>query len=219
MTIRTVSWTYSGPISGDMLDLYLLRDGNPIYYVKSMINLGVNGHGAYDYLLPSPTPPGPNYQIVLVPKGQSPSTAALKGVSKPFTVTQQPSMELLEPNAATVWKSHTTHLIRWKFVGNPGATVRLELLRNGPDLLIATVPIGSHGVGSYAWSIPASIHGSYQLAISSTENSHVFQHISPHFTIQPLTVISTKPDLVKPGLKKTYPRDQLDPQPEPPMPK
>jgi subtilisin family serine protease len=74
------------------------------------------------------------------------------------------------PNAYDLWTSGTKQ-ITWRYYGDPGSTVKIELLKNGVvDRLIADhVPIGTGGKGYYSWAIPDSLPFSqyYKIRVTS----------------------------------------------------
>lgn len=65
------------------------------------------------------------------------------------------SIILTSPNGNENWPGGPRQ-IEWQFSGNPGSTVRLELLKNDTlDSIIAdSVPIGADGRGAFTWTIP-----------------------------------------------------------------
>ena len=97
-----------------------------------------------------------------------------------FTITQQgiaPTITVTAPNGGENLKAGSMYLITWTYTGNPGTTVRIELLRNG--LLNSTITYGASagagGNGSYSWTVPSgrgvTYGGGYQIKVTSTSNS------------------------------------------------
>ena len=66
-------------------------------------------------------------------------------------------LEVTTPGGGEKWKRGKTHTIRWTYAGNPGPTVRIELLKGGVlnSTLATGVSIGTEGEGSYDWTIPS----------------------------------------------------------------
>lgn len=104
------------------------------------------------------------------------------------------SISVLVPNGGENWGVNTTRTIYWAYTGNPGANVRIDLLRNGTlfQTVAASVPIGTGGIGSYSWLIPSSIGGrgggipfdtTYQIQVTSTTNSIYTDMSDAPFTI------------------------------------
>ena len=92
-----------------------------------------------------------------------------------ITVTPPPSITVTSPNGGDVWKQGTTHTITWGYAGNPGTTVKIELL-NGDTLykvLTSSTSIGKANHGSYSWKISTSIAAgnNYKIRITSKSNS------------------------------------------------
>ena len=77
------------------------------------------------------------------------------------TTTTTPSITVTSPNGgesyARMMGTGTPVLIRWSYTGNPGSTVKIELLKEGAfyKTLTSSTSIGSAGSGSYSWQIPA----------------------------------------------------------------
>jgi hypothetical protein len=75
-----------------------------------------------------------------------------------ITAYAQPSISVIAPNGGELWPPDSTQTIKWSYSGNPGSSVRIELLRNG--LPVSTIkaanPIGKDGTGSCSWKIPSS---------------------------------------------------------------
>jgi len=76
------------------------------------------------------------------------------------------------PNGGENWRRGTLQTIRWKYRGNPGPYVKIQLLKNGVvhRLIKSRKPAGSNGNGSCNWVIPADIlpGSSYRIRIKST---------------------------------------------------
>jgi hypothetical protein len=94
------------------------------------------------------------------------------------------------PDGYENWIAGNTETIRWAYVGDPGATVMIELIKDdNPCLTIAenaTITTGTDGhVGSYNWSIPYTLTpgGGYKIKITSTTNQAVTDTSDNAFTI------------------------------------
>ncbi len=85
-----------------------------------------------------------------------------------------PSLTVTSPNGGETWKAGTLKKITWNYTGNPGAYVRIELLKG--DVLNSTIAVkagkGFNGKGTRYWTIPTSLpDGSdYKIRIASTSN-------------------------------------------------
>ena len=84
------------------------------------------------------------------------------------------SITVKSPNGGETWKQNTTHPITWSYTGNPGSTVKIELLKNGIfyQLLTPGTSIGSSGSGSYPWTIRTitKLGTDYKIRVTSTGN-------------------------------------------------
>ncbi len=82
------------------------------------------------------------------------------------------ALTVVTPNGGESWQADTTHTIQWTYIGDPGATVKIELLKAGAvqSTITAGTAAGSGGSGSYPWAIPDSqtLGTDYRIRISST---------------------------------------------------
>ena len=133
-----------------------------------------------------PNIPVGNHAVYVTLSGYDTPAPVTKVVTKnavtsySFTLTQVPpdtnKITVVSPNGGETWKVATSELIKWSYSGNPGAYVDIELIRGTyPVLKIASnVPIGSNGVGSYSWNIPAD------KPTDSNYMVRILRHISAH---------------------------------------
>jgi len=91
--------------------------------------------------------------------------------------------------------------IRWSYAGNPGSSVKIDLLKGGVlnRTLISFTSVGSGGNGSYNWSIPSNqLAGSdYQIKVTSTSNGAYTDISDSNFNIvgpSPPTISITSPN-------------------------
>jgi len=81
------------------------------------------------------------------------------------------AIELTSPNGGEVWKRNTYQTIQWKYYGDPGSSVKIELLKGStvyPVPQFGTVSIGSNGKGSYRFLVTQPA-GSYKVRITSSK--------------------------------------------------
>lgn len=83
-------------------------------------------------------------------------------------------IELTYPNGIEVWNRYSYKTVKWKYYGDPGLTVKIELLKDSTVIrtypTFGTISIGSNGVGSYTFypgSIPTGY--GYQVRITSSK--------------------------------------------------
>lgn len=97
------------------------------------------------------------------------------------------SITVTVPNGGESWKRGTSKTISWTYTGNPGASVKIELLKGGVlnKTITASTPIGSGGVGSYNWSIPPNqtTGTNYTIRITSTTNGLYTDSSNGNFSI------------------------------------
>ena len=113
----------------------------------------------------------------VTPVGSHPFTVSLtewgQTVSATGTIVMQGTdgIVVLTPNGGELW-SNGTQYISWKYAGNPGSTVKIDLLNKGQfvQTIAASVPIGVSGKGLYAWQIPASLAFSQFYTVRVTSN-------------------------------------------------
>ncbi len=126
----------------------------------------------------SGTGPGPtsvNYDVGA--NAGAPRAGAIAVGGQNFGITQQgttPTITVALPNGGENIKAGTTYQITWTYTSDPGALVRIELLRNG--ILSSTITtgtsIGVGGNGSFNWTLPLRMMygGGYSIRITSTTN-------------------------------------------------
>ena len=69
-----------------------------------------------------------------------------------------PPLNVVSPNGSEVWQAGTIQTIQWKYTGNIGTYVKIELLKNGRfnRTITSYASKGSNGIGTYRWTIPFS---------------------------------------------------------------
>ena len=111
------------------------------------------------------------------------------------------TFSIVFPNGGETLTAGSLQTIRWSYGGNPGSSVRIELLKGG--VVTTTISyftsIGRAGSGSYNWSIPSNqVSGSdYQIKVTSTSNAAYSDTSDSIFTIvgpPPPTISITSPN-------------------------
>jgi PKD repeat protein len=95
------------------------------------------------------------------------------------TIIPTNSITVTVPNGGEIWPrmmgTGTPRLIKWSYTGNPGSTVKIELLKGAAfyKLLNSSTSIGGAGSGSYPWTISAdtALGTDYKMRVTSTSNS------------------------------------------------
>jgi outer membrane protein assembly factor BamB/subtilisin family serine protease len=160
-----IQLTLSVPKTAD-LDLYLYSStaaeqyhGNPQILAKST-NAGN----------------GVSEAITYTPKVSETGYVVIKRVSGSGTMTiSAAGLHVLSPNGGESWPVNSTQSIQWSYVGTPGSSVNIQLLKGGvvTATLASSVAVGANGRGNFAWSIPATqkLGTDYAVRITSTSNS------------------------------------------------
>ena len=91
------------------------------------------------------------------------------------------------PNGGEIWKRNTTYAIRWSYLGNPGASVKIELLKGGVlnRTIKASTSVGSGGSGFFNWKVPSNqtTGSDYRIRITSTKSGSYTGTSNANFTI------------------------------------
>ena len=192
-TTHTIQWTYTGdPGSNVKIEAYRTTGTALAYYpIVASTPIGSGGAGSYPWVVPSNQPVGSDYKIVVT----STVTSSYTDISDNyFSITAGPSTPTITVTSANGgetmqagWTGYMNPNIQWKFTGDPGANVKIELLKGGAlnSVIAPSAPIGSGGSGSYYWNIPVSqVAGmDYRIRITSTSNSSYTDTSNGDFTI------------------------------------
>ena len=110
-----------------------------------------------------------------------------------------PEISLTSPTGGERWYPGSTVLIEWRYRGNPGRHMKIELLsgRSLRTVIAKRTSSGSDGCGLYEWSIPINqtCGENYRIRVSSTTTSAYRDVSDETFTIaQPLLKVQTPED-------------------------
>jgi Type I phosphodiesterase / nucleotide pyrophosphatase/Ser-Thr-rich glycosyl-phosphatidyl-inositol-anchored membrane family len=98
-----------------------------------------------------------------------------------------PTINVVSPNGGENWHAGTTKKIKWKYTGNPGSRVKIDLLKNGKfnRIIKKSVPIGRNGSGSYRWQINSTqtLGAGYKIRVKSTTNPAYTDKSNKNFSI------------------------------------
>jgi hypothetical protein len=103
-------------------------------------------------------------------------------------VVPPPSIKVRTPNGDRTFSAGGTRTISWTYTGDPGAWVKIQLLKGGK--VVRTInrktAIGSNGKGSFGWIIPSSLApgGDYRVKITSRTDSALTDTSDHDFGIQ-----------------------------------
>jgi hypothetical protein len=146
-------------------------------------------------LIPSNQTPGNDFTIRVTSTSNGTYTDTSNGN---FTIVV-PTITVVSSNGGETWPAGSPQTITWTYTGNPGANVRIQLLKGGVvNRTIAFSPIGAGGIGSYNWSIASTqtAGADYRIRITSTTNATVTDTSNGNFTINvlPALLIVTRPN-------------------------
>jgi len=100
----------------------------------------------------------------LTMNGDQQVTAAFTAPPSGLTVTS--------PNGGENLYQGETLDVEWTYLGNPGAAVKIELLKGGVlnRTLSMNAPVGSNGGGSFSWTLPQrqTVGSDYKVRVTST---------------------------------------------------
>jgi hypothetical protein len=92
-------------------------------------------------------------------------------------------------DGAESWHAGRTQAITWTYTGDPGANVKIFLIKGGVKAatISSGTSIGSGGAGSFLWNIPSTqaAGSDYRIKIVSTTNSLYKDMSNKPFTISP----------------------------------
>ena len=100
-----------------------------------------------------------------------------------------PSLTVTSPNGGEGWNPGTFKKITWAYTGNPGAYVRIELLKGDilHSIIASNTGKGFNGKGTRYWRIPKDLPAGsdYKIQITSTTNGAHTDMSDNTFTITP----------------------------------
>lgn len=118
---------------------------------------------------------------------------------------EAPSITVAVPNGGEKWIAGTPHRIEWIFTGDPGSTVKIQLLKGtaGPFIrkpvlkTIGAAVSGSDGKGSYQWNIPTNQApaSTYKIRVTSEADGSYVDTSDQNFTILgPNAIVVSSPN-------------------------
>jgi len=170
---QTIRWTYTGtPGVNVKIDLY--RSGAFNRLIIGRTPIGNAGSGSYTWTVPAGQKKDSRYKV----KVSSTRTSSINDMSdKQFTITNAqpvPSITVTSPNGGETWPAGSVQTIGWTYTGDPGASVKIDLLKGGVvnQTITSSASIGNNGSGSYGWTVPASQEAGsdYRIRVTSTSN-------------------------------------------------
>jgi len=185
-----LQWTYAGT-SDTAMKIELLKGGVVNSVITPSIPIGTGGSGSLIWTIPSGQATGNDYQIKI-------TCGSLSDISNGNFSILPRLVTVTSPNTAVSWQGGATQAITWSYAGNPGASVKIELLKAGAldSTIVESTPVGSAGSGSYMWSIPASQAGGsdYCIRITSTSNDAYTDSSNTNFSVVATGIAITSPN-------------------------
>ncbi len=159
-----ISWRYTEN-PGTYVRIQLYRGQKLYCTVVSNKSKGIDGEGSYSWTVPETVPAGNDYSI----KIYSTSKSAYYDQSPQFTIlaAELPTITVTAPLSGDTWKMGKPQTIAWRYSGNPGTTVRIQLYRNGSlnRTIVSRTSIGNNGQGSYNWTVPTNLSAGSQYSV------------------------------------------------------
>jgi hypothetical protein len=185
-TTPTITWTSSGSV-GSYVNIYLLKAGA---VVQTISTYTLNDGSFASWTIPDGFTMGTDYRIRIT----SATSASITDTSNSnfiiTSATSTPSITVISPDGGESWARMMgtgKYLIQWSYTGNPGSTVKIELLDGGvlSKVLTSGTSIGSAGSGSYSWTISSDteLGTNYMIRVTSTSNSVYTDRSDANFSI------------------------------------
>jgi inhibitor of cysteine peptidase len=176
-SVVPIKWSYAGnPGANVKIELY-----NGTILNRTITSSTSLGTGSFNWTIPSTQALGSNFKIKIT----STTNSAISDTSNAAFTIATPSITVISPNGGESFTRGTVLPITWKYVGNPGANVKI-LLYKGLFLnrtIITSTPLSA---GSYKWTIPSTQAAgtSYKIKVISTTNSLMGDAGNGAFTIK-----------------------------------
>jgi len=176
---QSIKWSYTGN-PGTTVKIELIKGAGAPVSLADTAPIGSSGSGAYSWAIPSGQTSGADYKVTITATTYSDTSAAN------FTVTPAPTITLTSPNGGESWAAGSTQSITWTYTGNPGTTLKIELIKGGgtPTSIARSTAVGTSGTGSYAWKIPTTFTPGIDYKVQITSTTYAFAtDTSAEFTV------------------------------------
>ena len=167
-TTHTIAWAYSGD-PGRRVRIELLENNTVNSVIAAATSIGSDGVGSFTWIVPRTLPAGTAYTIRVA----STTVAKASDTSDSSFAIAAPTITVMAPDGGNIWSRVIPQTIQWRYTGNPGGSVRIELLKNGEvdRLIAANAPVGTGGLGSFIWAIPIRVRNGSDYAIRITNRN------------------------------------------------
>ncbi len=187
---RTIQWTYVGS-PGSIVMIELLKGTAVDKVLSSNTTIGSGGMGSFSWTVPYNQALGSDYKIRITSTANSEYTDTSDA---PFSIGAGSPIIVVSPNGGEKWKQGSTQTLRWNYTGDPGSSVKIEVIKGSAVRSIApNTSIGSDGSGSFNFTFPfnAPLGSDYQIRVTSTSNAtYTDTSDAPFSIIPPITVLS-----------------------------
>lgn len=141
-----IKWTSRGSVGADV-DINLLKGGT----FHSQISTQTSNDGLLSWAIPGDLPPGDDYQVKII----SCAKPACFDLSWAFSIISGDAIEVIWPNGGESATPGSTCQIRWAWIGNPGANVKIDLFKDGKFYrqLSASTP----NDGAFDWDVASDL--------------------------------------------------------------
>lgn len=183
-TTQTIQWNYWGDV-GPTVNVQLFKGAVLWSNVRMGTPSGANGVGSFAWAIPTATPQSSDYKI----RVSSASSAGINDSSDAsFSLTEGPEdIRIISPNGGEAWKQGSTQTIQWIYTGGGDSPVKIQLFKAGiawSNLSLAA-PIGTGGLGSFAWTINSQLPAAFDYAIHITRSNGATDTSDSVFSLLP----------------------------------
>jgi DNA-binding beta-propeller fold protein YncE len=180
---QTIRWSYTGN-PGSKVKIELLKGSAVNRTINASTSIGSGGSGSYSWTVPYNQVLGTDYKIRITSTSNAVNTDRSDAN---FTISAGAPVTVMVPNGGQNWIRGSSHTITWKYTGNPGSRVKIELLKGAAvnRVINASTTTGSAGSGSYGWTIPTNqvVGSDFRIRIMSTSNATCTDQSNANFTI------------------------------------
>lgn len=192
-SMQTIRWTYTSNLTSSV-KVELLKGGVVNRVIVPSASKGSGGSGSRNWTIPANQPPGTDYRIRVT----STTNGSYTDTSDNDFTIAAPTITVDSPNGSETWSAGLMQTIHWNYTGNPGAYVKIELLKGGVvnHIIASSAGKGRGGSGSRNWTIPANqAPGTdYTIRVTSTSNSAYTDTSDSNFTIAAPTITVVSPN-------------------------
>jgi 5-hydroxyisourate hydrolase-like protein (transthyretin family) len=184
-TAHTLKWSSTGN-SGVNVKIELMKGG----VLNRVISSSTANDGSYYWTIPSTQTLGTDYKIRITSTSH---TMVTDSSNSNFAIVNG-TLTVTSPNGGEKWINGTTHTLTWTSAGNPGAHVKIELLKGG--VVNRNITLSTANDGSYSWTIPSkqTLGTDYKIRITSTTYTYVTDSSNSNFAIVRGTLTVTSPN-------------------------